>query len=144
VGHYKRMILIRDLAQREEANEAMALRDANAAVDSALSQLQALESYRSQYTDQLGRMQTGRTADAILSLQRFVASLNDAIDVSSAEVAASRERQDAQQLKWIESYQRANALEQHCERLLLQEQRSLEKIEQSMLDDRIGYQLPGR
>ena len=144
MGRYKRMILIRDLAQREETTEAMALRDANAAVDSALSQLQALESYRSQYTDQLGRMQTGRTADAILSLQRFVASLNDAIDVSSAEVATSRERQDAQQLKWIESYQRANALEQHCERLLLQEQRSLEKQEQSMLDDRIGYQLPGR
>ena len=144
MGRYKRMILIRDLAQREETTEAMALRDANAAVDSALSQLQALESYRSQYTDQLGRMQTGRTADAILSLQRFVASLNDAIDVSSAEVATSRERQDAQQLKWIESYQRANALEQHCERLLLQEQRSQEKIEQSMLDDRIGYQLPGR
>ena len=144
MGRYKRMILIRDLAQREETTEAMALRDANEAVDSALSQLQALESYRSQYTDQLGKMQTGRTADAILSLQRFVASLNDAIDVSNAEVAASRERQDAQQLRWIESYQRANALEQHCERLLLQEQRSLEKIEQSMLDDRIGYQLPGR
>ncbi|MEK9869386.1 MAG: hypothetical protein VW831_06640, partial [Gammaproteobacteria bacterium] len=64
MGRYKRMILIRDLAQREETTEAMALRDANAAVDSALSQLQALESYRSQYTDQLGRMQTGRTADA--------------------------------------------------------------------------------
>ena len=144
MGRYKRMILIRDLAQREETTEATALRDANEAVDSALSQLQALESYRSQYTDQLGGMQTGRTADAILSLQRFVASLNDAIDVSSAEVAASRERQNVQQLKWIESYQRANALEQHCERLLLQEQRSQEKIEQSMLDDRIGYQLPGR
>ena len=144
MGRYKRMILIRDLAQREETNEAMALRDANAAVDSALSQLQALESYRSHYTDQLEIMQTGRTADEILGLQRFVASLNEAIDVSSGEVAASRERQDAQQLKWIETYQRANALEQHCERLLLQEQRSLEKIEQSMLDDRIGYQLPGR
>ena len=144
MGRYKRMILIRDLAQREETTEAMALREANETVDSALSQLQALESYRSQYTDQLGKMQTGRTADEILGLQRFVASLNDAIDVSSGEVAASRERQDAQQLKWIESYQRANALEQHCERLLLQEQRSLEKQEQSMLDDRIGYLLPGR
>ncbi len=144
MGRYKRMILIRDLAQREETTEAMALRDANAAVDSALSQLQALESYRSHYTDQLEKMQTGRTADEILGLQRFVASLNEAIDVSSGEVAASRERQDAQQLKWIETYQRANALEQHCERLLLQEQRSLEKQEQSMLDDRIGYQLPGR
>ena len=144
MGRYKRMILIRDLAQREETTEAMALRDANEAVDSALSQLQALESYRSHYTDQLEKMQTGRTADEILGLQRFVASLNEAIDVSSGEVAASRERQDAQQLKWIETYQRANALEQHCERLLLQEQRSLEKQEQSMLDDRIGYQLPGR
>ena len=144
MGRYKRMIMIRDLAQREETTEAMALRHANEAVDSALSQLQALESYRSHYTDQLEIMQTGRTADEILGLQRFVASLNEAIDVSSGEVAASRERQDAQQLKWIETYQRANALEQHCERLLLQEQRSLEKIEQSMLDDRIGYQLPGR
>ena len=144
MGRYKRMIMIRDLAQREETTEAMALRHANEAVDSALSQLQALESYRSHYTDQLEKMQTGRTADEILGLQRFVASLNEAIDVSSGEVAASRERQDAQQLKWIETYQRANALEQHCERLLLQEQRSQEKIEQSMLDDRIGYQLPGR
>jgi len=120
-----------------ERKRAEALAISERRVAECETKLAELEGYQKTYADQFQqRVGAGDGAASLRDFQVFMARLADAVKQQAQIVSKARADRDAERLKWQHAAQRSEAVGTLVERWKGEEQRALDRREQSESDER--------
>ncbi len=125
------------LAGEREQRAARALGESRQHLQQQRRQLEELESYRTEYLDQLQRAaRTGIGAGQLRHYQSFIGKLSEAIEQQRKVVAAAEEAMSRAQEQWHRSRTRVKVVDTVISTCRSEEQQEEQRNEQKETDER--------
>lgn len=131
----RRMVIVLQMAEREEDTAARQLQQSRNQVAQAEQQLQQIEEYQQGYTQALNQPKAGVSAYAMINDRRFLQQLHVVCQSQMAQIRQLRDQEARCLSQWQQSYQRRRNIEQLITRLKQDENALLEKQLQKELDE---------
>lgn len=123
-----------DLARTEERKACEAMGRVQKTLDSEISRLNELESYRQRYAKQFKGNQTISPA-RWQDYQNFLKRIDQAVDAQKVQVMSGRETRDRHRRHWLVRRQKLESLERVVDRFQKAEHVEAERRMQKNLDD---------
>ncbi len=125
-----------DFTAEQESEAAKILGEAARQIDQALSQIESMRQFRSEYSARLGHQEAAMTAMQLHEYRAFLTNLGRAIEEQEAVLAKMRQQHAALQLSWKQAHCRNKGVSKVQQKLVQQEREMMERRIQSELDDR--------
>ncbi len=119
-----------------EQKAAQALGDSRRALEAQQKKLEELEQYRHDYYRQYERAgSAGLTAAKLMELQRFLASLNQAIEQQRRQIQMAEQACQRQEALWLQARGKAKAVDKVAERMREDERLQQQRRDQKESDE---------
>lgn len=130
------LITVLKLAKEAEEQAALRLKSAQLECQRRQSQLQALNSYRLDYMQQLSNQQGQQVrADYFQQFHRFIKQVDDAIKQQTGVVQEAETQKNYRQSHWLEKQQKRKAVELLLEKKAQEAAAKQAKQDQKMTDE---------
>lgn len=131
----KRLLIVVDIATREEEHAAEKLKQSRENLAKEEARLRDIESYYHDYTIHFGAKKTGLRADQLVSNRDFLRQLSQTAEAQKIQIQRYVEQVDRAKNEWFACHLKKENLEAYIEKLKREEQRVQDKQEQKMVDE---------
>ncbi len=130
------LFTVLSLAKEAEDQAALQLRAARGELQKRQAQLQALNSYRLEYMQQLKDKAGGHISVTFYQqFHKFIKQIDDAIEQQVNSVAEGQEMQQHRQQNWLQKQQKRKAVEQLLEKKAKAAEQRMVRLEQKQTDE---------
>ncbi len=131
----QRMLLVQQMAEREEETAASQLQLSRQQVTQAEQQLQQIESYQRDYKASLNERRGGISIQTMMNDRLFLQQLNQALNGQQAQLKQLQNNEERALNHWQQCYHRRRNIEQLIGKLRRLEGEAEEKQLQKQMDE---------